>query len=377
MANYKIAVNTRLLIPNKLEGIGRFTHEIMLRLVEKHPEVDFVFYFDRTVPKLPRFSNLEAKKIGPPARRTFLFDWWFNNSVRRQLKKDKVDLFLSPDGFLSLTTELPQIAVMHDLNFEHYPELLPPKIAAYYRDRFPKFAQKAERIATVSNYSKQDIVHTYGIAEDKIDIVYNGVSDEFQPSSSSTHKATKKKYTNGLDYFVYVGSIHPRKNIQRLLEAFGEYKKKGGQNKFVLVGESMWKNDELASTLQLHSIQQEVVFTGRLGQSELNNVLSSAFAMCFVPLFEGFGIPIIESFQCEVPVITSNVTSLPEVSGYGALLVDPLSIDEIAFAMAELESNTSLRQELITKGKKQLEKFSWDQSADDLWECIQKTRGLC
>ncbi|MGB0423702.1 MAG: glycosyltransferase, partial [Flavobacteriales bacterium] len=238
MANFRIAVNTRLLIPNKLEGIGRFTQETMLRIVQQHPEVDFYFYFDRRVPTLPQLSNLKSKQIWPPARRTFLFDWWFNRSITRQLKRDSIDLFLSPDGFLSLKTEVPQLAVIHDLNFEHHPELLPPKIADYYQDRFPKFAAKALRIATVSQYSKQDIVSTYGIAPHKIDVVYNGVSSEFQPSSVEIKQQTKAQYTGGAEYFVYVGSIHPRKNIKRMFEAFVAYRVNGGKFKMVIVGAS-------------------------------------------------------------------------------------------------------------------------------------------
>ena len=109
MTNFRIAVNTRLLIPNKLEGIGRFTQETMLRIVQQHPEVEFYFYFDRRVPTLPQLPNLKSKQLWPPARRTFLFDWWFNRSITRQLKRDKIDLFLSPDGFLSLKTEVPHM----------------------------------------------------------------------------------------------------------------------------------------------------------------------------------------------------------------------------------------------------------------------------
>lgn len=377
MANFKIAVNTRLLIPSKLEGIGRFTQETVLRIVKQHPEVDFCLYFDRPVPKLENFPNLKSKQLWPPARRTFLFDWWFNKSVDKQLKKDKVDLFLSPDGFLSLTTDVPQLAVIHDLNFEHHPELLPKKIASYYQDRFPKFASKALRIATVSEYSKQDLVQTYSIEPDKIDVVYNGVSAEFHPVSDAQKTATKAKYTSGAEYFVYVGSINPRKNIKRMLEAFGSYKLKGGNVKMVIVGESMWDSQELTATLERCGILQEVILAGRLDEEELNNVLSSAILMCFVPLFEGFGIPVIESFQCEVPVIASNVTSLPEVCGDAALMVDPYQVEDIAFAMAELESNAVLRAKLISKGLGQVKKFTWENSATMLWESIQKARKQC
>ena len=213
MKKLRIAVNTRLLVPNKLEGIGRFSLETLKRLVLMHPEVDFVFYFDRPVPEEFIFAeNVVGKCLFPPARRTFLFDWWFNRSVANQLKKDQVDLFLSPDGFASMRSDVKQLLVIHDLNFEHFPELLPEKIASYYQDRFPKFARKATRIATVSNFSKSDIHRCYDIDIDRIDVVYNGVDKIFSPRSSEEIEQIRAEYAMGEAYFIYVGSINPRKN---------------------------------------------------------------------------------------------------------------------------------------------------------------------
>ena len=374
MKKLRIAVNTRLLVPNKLEGIGRFSFETLKWLVLKHPEVDFVFYFDRPVPEEFIFAeNVVGKHLWPPARRTFLFDWWFNRSVAKQLKKDQADLFLSPDGFASMRSDVKQLLVIHDLNFEHFPELLPEKIATYYRARFPKFAHKAKRIATVSNFSKSDIHRCYGVDLDQIDVVYNGVGETFKPRSKKEKAEIRAEYAMGEAYFIYVGSINPRKNITRLLQAFEAYKVQGGSAKLILVGAPMWKGGEEAQVLDKMTFANDVIQLGRMSHSDMSRCLSAALAMTFVPLFEGFGIPAIESFASGVPLICANNTSLPEVVGDAALLVDAEKVEQITGAMMRVEVEADLRSELIEKGLQRALRYSWDESAKSLWDSIQKT----
>ncbi|MBU2466725.1 MAG: glycosyltransferase, partial [Bacteroidetes bacterium] len=167
----RIAVNTRLLIKNKLEGIGWFTYENLRRIVKNHPEVDFYFFFDRSPDQEFIFGkNVTALVLQPPARHPFLFVLWFEWSVNRALKQLKPDLFLSPDGYLSLRNNTPDLAVIHDLNFEHFPKDLPFLVRWYYRWFFPRFARKASRIATVSNFSKNDIFKQYGVPLSDIDV---------------------------------------------------------------------------------------------------------------------------------------------------------------------------------------------------------------
>ncbi len=371
----KIAVNTRLLLTDKLEGIGWFTYETLRRITEQHPEDDFIFIFDR--PYASEFvfsSNVTPVVIGPPARHPILFRIWFDWSVAYVLKKHQPDVFLSPDGYLSLRTNIPSLAVIHDLNFEHYPEDLRPVHAKYYRKFFPLFAKKAKRIATVSEYSKNDISKLYGIALSKIDVVYNGVGAGFFPIRANLQEEVKKEYTSGLDYFLFVGSLHPRKNISRLFSAFDKFKSQTkSKTKMVIVGDKYWWNAAIEKTFNQLEHKRDIIFTGRKNQKELNKLYGAALALCFVPYFEGFGIPIVEAFKCETAVITSNVTSMPEVAGDAALLVDPFDVEKIANAMQELWQKPDLRQELVNRGKLQMTKFSWEKSAERLWESIRKT----
>lgn len=371
----KIAVNTRLLLSNKLEGIGWFTYEILKRMVIDHPDDEFIFIFDRPYDDKFIFGdNVTPVVIGPPARHPVLFRIWFNWSVTSLLKKHQPDIFLSPDGYLSLRTNIPSVAVIHDLNFEHYPEDLKPSHSKYYKKYFPLFAKKATRIATVSEFSKNDISKQYSIDPKKIDVVYNGVGEGFFPSEMSIISKVKNRYSEGQDYFLFVGALHPRKNIGRLLQAFDKFKEESKKSvKLIIVGEKYWWNSELEQVFNEMKFSDEVLFTGRKSQEELNQLYGGALALCFVPYFEGFGIPILEGFKCETAVITSSITSMPEVAGDAAYLVDPFDIKGISKAMIDLASNEVLRQEYIQKGKKQVLKFSWDDSAKKMWKTLITT----
>lgn len=371
----EIVVNTRLLLKNRLDGIGRFTCETLKRITQQHPDDHFVFVFDRDFDEEFLFAdNITPLVLSPQARHPFLFWWWLELSLPPVLKGLKPDLFLSPDGYLSLASKVPQLPVIHDLNFAHYPQDLPFLVRKYYNRYFPKFARKAARIATVSEYSKTDIHKTYGIALDKIDVVYNGVSTGFEPLGMMEKAAVKKKYSHDRDYFLFVGSLHPRKNIARLLRAFDEFRRSSDSNiKLLIVGDRYWWTYEIKKTYESMQFRDEVIFTGRLDDKELHRVTAAAFAVTYVPYFEGFGIPIVEAMQCHVPVITSNITSMPEVAGDAALLADPFSVDSITQAMRTLVADSALRNRLIEKGKARSSAFSWDRTSALLWESIVKT----
>lgn len=370
-----IVVNTRLLIHNRLDGIGRFTYETLLRITRKQEDVNFVFLFDRKIHEEFVFSeNITPVKLLPPARRTWLFNWWLNISVHGVLRDLNADLFLSPDGFLPLRGKTKCLPVIHDLNFEHYPEDLPSHYAKWYKKKFPQFAKRATRIATVSEFSKQDIIKQYDISPNKIDVVYNAASDGFVPLSSELAKSTRDKWSHGDPYFLFVGSLHPRKNLERLIKAFAEFKKSTSNNiRLVITGGEFWKNDGLQDALNNLPEKNLVIFTKRVDEQELRRIMGSALALTYVPYFEGFGIPLVEAMACDVPVISSSVTAMPEVAGDAAEYCDPFSVESIAGAMKKIAADEKLRNDLIAKGRIQRQRYSWDKSADALWNSIEKT----
>ena len=360
---------------NKLEGIGRFMFETLKRITVAHPEHHFYFIFDRPFHEEFIFSdNVTPIISGPPARHPFLFVYWLEFTVYDLLKTLKVDLFLSCDGYLSLRSSVKQLAVIHDINFHHYPNDLPWLVKHYYNYYFPRFAKKADRIATVSEFSKQDIAKSYAISNNLIDVVYNGCSDGFVPVSEDQKLAVRKQFTAEAPYFIYVGSIQPRKNLQRLFKAFDQFKKQSGaSHKLVIAGQKYFWNKVMKDSLAACEYKNDIIFLGRVQEHDLHQLTASAFASVYVPLFEGFGIPLLEAMHCEVPVIASNVSSLPEVAGDAALYCNPTEIAEIAGAMLKLYNDKKLCIDLIAKGNKRKQKFSWDHTADLLWNSCETT----
>ena len=369
----RIGVNTRLFVKGKMDGIAWFTYEILKRIVIQHPEHEFVFFFDR--PYDPYFifaQNVKPVVVHPQARHPFL--WWifFEIGIKKKLKKEKIDLFISPDGWICLSTNVKTINVIHDLNFEHYPSFIPPLTLKYYTYFFPRFAKKADQLITVSQFSKTDIVNLYHVDEKKISVVYNAASDDFFEVDEQIKQETVQKLTGGAPYFVFVGSAHKRKNVERIMQAFDQFCEKYANFKFVFAGSNKYWDNDIKKTYNQLKHKSNLIFTGYLSTKEMNQVLSSALALVYPSLFEGFGIPIVEGFAAHVPVITSNVTSMPEVAGDAALLVNPLSVSEIENAMKQIATDEQLRVNIIRRGIERNHTFSWDKSAQQFWKVILK-----
>ncbi len=365
----RIALNTRFLLDGKMEGFGWYSYEICKRLTELYPQHTFYLFFDRAYDKKFVFSeNCIPIILYPQARHPILFKIWFDISVTRALKRYNIDLFFSPDGYLSQISSIPQIGVIHDLNFEHYPNDLPKKHLKYYKKYFPRFAAKARKIITVSEFSRQDIIKTYGIESSKVHAVWNGASEQFQPLAKEECMKIREQYTNGESYFIFVGSIHPRKNVNRLLDAFISFKiESKSRTKLMIVGTPMW--DQLPPVPE--TFKKDIVFTGRLDLMELTKVMASAKALTFVPYFEGFGIPLVEAMKSGTPILTANTTCMPEVAGEAALYVNPFEVESIKAGLLQMDQDVMLRKQLTEKGLERAKLFSWDKAAQEIGKLLE------
>jgi glycosyltransferase involved in cell wall biosynthesis len=370
----RIAVNVRVLLKNTLEGVGWYEHEVLRHMVAAHPEDTFIFLFDRPFdPSFVFAKNVKPVVLFPQARHPFLFVWWFEWSVARALKRYKADVFLSPDNFCSLRTDVPTCLVVHDVAWTH-PESRVGGLAQWYYDFFaPKFLQKAKRIVTVSNFVKQDALRAYPfLAAEKIAVAHNACRSDFKPLSEAEKNAVKVLYTEGSSFFIFVGAVHPRKNVHRLIEAFNLFKKNTNSPiKLLLVGRFAWQTGDVKAAFEGSAYQKDIIFTGYVANEEVPKLVGAALAVTYISLSEGFGIPILEGFNCDVPVLTSTTTSMPEVAADAALLVNPESVEDMAKALEKLAFDADLRTELIEKGQKRRLDFDWNKAAAILYENIQ------
>ncbi|MCU7694969.1 glycosyltransferase family 4 protein [Haoranjiania flava] len=372
----KIAINCWILRNKNVDGIGNFCIQTVQWLAQSHPEDEFLLLCDKNFTEnYFDFPNTKIHRILPPYRHPLLYIFYMETVVKYFLSAHKPDVFIGIEGFLSLGSKVKQIPVIHDLNFEHYPHDLPWRNRMYYRRFFPLFASKATRISTVSTFTKNDIVRRYAVPENKIDVVFCGIKEKFRPLSQLEIDAARSKYSASQPYFFFIGSMHPRKNLLRLIEAFDVFREKNqsATHKLILAGSILWDDKMFDDILKRVSHRTDIIFTGRVSDEELIYLLGAATALTFVPTFEGFGLPIVEAFQAEVPVVCSNVTSMPEVAGDAAIIVDPFNITEIATAMALLANDGAMRKSLIEKGKDRRRFFSWQQTAYLLYASILKT----
>lgn len=367
-----IAINTRFLFSDYLEGFGNFIFETSHRLAKQYPEHQFIFIFDR--PFDQRFvssSNITPVIAGPAARHPILWKYWYDYKIPAVLKKYKADVFVSADGFCSLRTKVPQCLVVHDLAFLHYPTHLRRSHLSFYKKYTPKFLKKAASIATVSEFSKKDIIDQYKIDPEKINVVYNGVKEIFKPLPEGVREEMRNKYTGGKEYFLYTGSVHPRKNLMNLIKAFSMFKKRQKSSfKLLIAGRLAWKYESFVESLKSYKYRDDVVMTGYVDDEELAKITASAWAMVYPSLLEGFGVPVVEAMNCKVPVITSAASAMEEIAGDAALYTDPNSVEDIADKMMRIYKDETLRNELIKKGEETGRRYTWERTAGLMWQSI-------
>lgn len=377
----QIAVNTRFLLRGKLEGFGVYTDELLKRMTLGSSTDSFVFYFDRKYDRRFKYAdNVSLKLISPPARHPVLFYIWFQMRLRRKLLAAKPDVFFSPDSFMPLGMSVPSVITIHDTAYLRFADSIGKTHLAYYKHFMPKFVTEAAHILTVSDFSKREICHFYDVDPDKVSVIYNGVSSRFVPVDDATRVRIEDQYSDGKPYFLYVGAIHPRKNIARLIEAFDLFKKNtNSELQLLIAGRHSWHFDDVLDAHKRAIHIKDIHLTGYIPTEDLPDVIGSAFAMTYVSLYEGFGMPVIEAMACGVPVITSSSESsgavLAEVAGDAAITVDPQNVESISEAMKRLSDDTALRQDLNKAGLVQASQYSWDKAAIQTLEVLRRVAG--
>jgi glycosyltransferase involved in cell wall biosynthesis len=368
----KIAVNARFLLADSLEGIGSFTHEIVSRMARAHPEDELLLLFDR--PFDPRFvpaDNARALVLRPPARHPLLFLCWFEWSVARVLARHRPDAFFSPDGFLTLRTDVPTLLVVHDIAFARDEDGLETTRRLYCRAMTRAWTRKAARIATVSEFSRRELMQAYGVAADRIDVIANGVKGAFRPLDPDAQRAVRERYAGGAEFVLHLGAIHPRKNVANLLRAFERFKRRTRRpTKLLLAGRLAWKYGDVLRVHAQMEHRDDVIFLGYVPALELPSLVASSIALAAVSLYEGFGLPLLEAMASGVPVVASRCGAFAEVAGDAALFVDAVDIDSIAAALEEAAGAPHRRADLVRRGLERVRRYDWDRSAAQVRETL-------
>lgn len=332
----------------------------------KTPGVQFTIYLKQPPFKgLPEETkNWRYKVVGPGKLWT-----QFGLPINLFLGKPKPDLFFSPTHYAPRFSPVPSVISVMDLSFLRFPELF-DKADMYQLKNWTKYSvKKAKKIVTISNSSRNDIIETYQISEDRVQTIYPGIKQtvSLQPRVYAMNEL-KAKYNISDNYILFVGTLQPRKNIGRLIEAFSKIKKleSGIKNlQLVVIGKKGWLYEEILEAPKKFGVEDRVKFLEGINDEELAVFYKHALCYVLPSLYEGFGLPVVEAMKHGCPVITSNVSSLPEAGGDAALYVDPEDVDDIAEKIIKLINNKDLQKELAEKGKKQAAKFSWEKTAKE------------
>jgi glycosyltransferase involved in cell wall biosynthesis len=371
-AQMNIAVNIRFLSHKSFDGYSNFVRELVGNWLQNYPQHYFILITDNDNHGLQPTANSIVVKAGFPARTSLLWHFWYNFTIPKILRKYKAAVFVSPDGFCSLRTTVPQIMVIHDLSYIQYPNMFPKLHLRYFKKYMQKMAEKATAIATVSAYSKTDIEKFLGIPAKKIQIIYSGVKPKYQPLEYSQIENTRTGFADGWPYFLHIGTITPRKNIIALLKAFTIFKRRQQSNiKLILVGRVPNSFKDFKNTLNNYKHKADVVLLENITDEQLANIIGSAYALVYPSLYEGFGVPPLEAMQAGIPVIASGVSSIPEICGDAAHFVNPNDVNDIYEGLKTIYINDSYKDNLIAKGLEQCKQYTWERTMKLLWQNVE------
>jgi glycosyltransferase involved in cell wall biosynthesis len=305
---------------------------------------------------------------------------WTHLRLAVELWQHPPDVLFVPAHVLPLYCPVPAVVTVHDLGYIHYPETHRP-FDRWYLDRTTRrHTRAAGHILADSLATKRDLSDIYGANPERITVVYLGRDEQLAPvSDPHLINQTKTRYGIAGDYLLYIGTLHPRKNLARLIEAFHlacqALPASTRALKLVIAGQRGWLYDEIFARVKSLGLERQLLFPGYIAAEDKPALLSGALAYLFPSLYEGFGLPVLEAMACATPVLTSNVSSLPEVAGEAALLVDPRRVEEIAAGLIQLISQAELRQHLVERGLRQVQKFSWDKAAQQVLEILERVAG--
>jgi glycosyltransferase involved in cell wall biosynthesis len=347
-------------------GIGRYAQELVAALMALDPGRELVAFFNDPAtahldPPLDRLPAVTCPWANKPWRLRVMLAYALHRP--QDLLLPGIGLFHATDNLLPRLGGLRRVFTAHDLAFRHCPETHTPLNRWFLRLMLPRFLRHAEAVIAVSASTKRDVVRLYGLPESKVTVVHEAVTERFRPASIEAQVTVRRRYGLPERFVLFVGTLEPRKNLVTLLQAYHALRDRGLAQRLVAVGARGWRDSAFHAQLRSLGLEDDVVLPGYVPDEDLPAIYSAADLFAFPSLREGFGLPVLEAMACGVPVVTSNVSALPEVVGDAGLLVSPRDVPALAAAIERVLADPHLQQALRAKGMARAAFFSWDRAA--------------
>lgn len=373
----KISLELQPCLKNK-SGIGIYTYEIAKRLQE-FDDIEIqgdIFNFNNRndISKDIEGLNFDKNICSLFPYGVYRRLWNYVPIKYKWLFNDNSDIYHFFNFIVPPRITGKVITTIHDMTYELYPETMDKRNLKRIKDDIQYSVNRSEKIITVSESSKRDIIKFLNVPESKVEVVYNGVDYNRYSTSYDENQKNKvrKKYNIPNDYILYMGTLEPRKNIESIIKAFSLFKKENIINskdiKLVIAGKKGWMFESIFNLVTELKLEENIIFTDYIDEADKPIIYNMAKLFIFPSIYEGFGIPILEAMASSVPVITSNVSSMPEIAGEAAVLVEPMNIVSISNNINKILSDKEYSSKLVRKGHIQAKKFSWDLSAKKMYD---------
>lgn len=352
-------------LPNRV-GSSLYCYQLLLNLEKIDKKNTYEIYLPQSpTSDMPKVTENWKYKVIPTRK------MWTLTSLSFELLKNRssLDVFFTPTHYLPLFAPKKSIVSILDVSYILFPNLFKKRDLIQLRKWTNFSAKKSMKILTISQSSKNDIIKEYRVGPNKVEVIYPGINTDLASNKDLSMEDLEKSFGIKNKFILFVGTLQPRKNIERLIEAFSKLET---DVNLVIVGRRGWQYEEILNAPQKYNVKDRVLFLQNVGDEQLPSLYKNAQFFILPSLYEGFGIPVLEAMNYGCPVIVSNVSSLPEVGGDAVLYVDPSSSEDIAKKMQKLLDDGNLRKDLIQKGKKQVEKFSWEKSARETLAVLEE-----
>lgn len=381
----KIGIDVRCLIDGKITGVEEYTINLLKNLFEIDQRNKYILFTNSfrkpkgSLEVFAKYKNVKVRNFGIP-NKILNFFFWYLGWPHADKMIGGADIFFMPNiNFIGLSKKTKLVLTMHDISFEHMPEMFSWKRRLWHSFINPrKLCRRADSIIAVSDSTKNDVIRNYKIHQDRVRRIYSGVSEEYVQLDRNDRNLVevKEKYKLPFKFILFLGTIEPRKNIISLVQAFDKLKDlnlPGNEKlKLVVVGSRGWKFEKTISAMKNAKHTDDIIFINSIPSKDKNAIYNLASVFVYPSFLEGFGFPVLEAMKCSVPVIASNTSSIPEVIGNEGILIDPEKPDEILVALRNLLTDRNLQEHFKEHGQRRTFMFSWRNTAREFLNRLEE-----